>query len=80
MAGNVAVTWLGPEPRVIVNDPKLVREILANKHGQFGKQRSMAWIEKMLANGLTAHQGEKWVVHRRIISHAFHLEKLKVSS
>ncbi|XP_062215899.1 cytochrome P450 CYP72A616-like [Phragmites australis] len=75
--GNVAVTWFGPEPRVIVNDPKLLREILANKHGQFGKQRSTAWIERLLANGLTTHQGEKWVTHRRIINHAFHLEKLK---
>ncbi|RCV26311.1 hypothetical protein SETIT_5G235200v2 [Setaria italica] len=77
MAGNVAVTWFGPEPRVIVNDPKLMREILANKHGQFGKQRSFLWIERLLANGLTVHQGEKWVTHRRIINHAFHLEKLK---
>ncbi|KAK3164838.1 hypothetical protein QOZ80_1AG0025480 [Eleusine coracana subsp. coracana] len=76
--GKVAVTWLGPEPRVIMSDPKLIREILTNKHGQFGKQRSTAWIERMLANGLTAHQGEKWVVHRRIINHAFHLEKLKM--
>ncbi|KAK3161346.1 hypothetical protein QOZ80_1BG0075980 [Eleusine coracana subsp. coracana] len=78
--GQVAVTWLGSEPRVILSDPKLIREILANKHGQFGKQRSTAWIERMLANGLTAHQGKKWVVHRRIINHAFHLEKLEVSS
>ncbi|KAL6615625.1 hypothetical protein ACP70R_037895 [Stipagrostis hirtigluma subsp. patula] len=75
--GKVAVTWLGPEPRVVVSDPKLMREILSNKHGQFGKQRSTAWIERLLANGLTTHQGEKWGVHRRIINHAFHLEKLK---
>ncbi|CAO2170711.1 unnamed protein product [Urochloa humidicola] len=75
--GNVAVTWFGPEPRVIVNDPKLMREILANKHGHFGKQRSILWIERLLANGLTTHQGEKWATHRRIINHAFHHEKLK---
>jgi len=71
------VTWFGPEPRVIVNDPKLMREILANKHGSFGKQRSILWVERLLANGLTTHQGDKWVTHRRIINHAFHLEKLK---
>ncbi|KAL6842596.1 hypothetical protein ACP4OV_027440 [Aristida adscensionis] len=75
--GNVAVTWFGPEPRVVVSDPKLMREILSNKNGNFGKQRSTAWIEKLLANGLTTHQGEKWDVHRRIINRAFHLEKLK---
>lgn len=71
------MTWFGPEPRVVVNDPKLFREILANKHGQFGKQKSILWIERLLANGLTTHQGDKWVNHRRIINHAFHLEKLK---
>ncbi|CAO2204093.1 unnamed protein product [Urochloa humidicola] len=75
--GNVAVTWFGPEPRVIVNDPRLMREILANKHGHFGKQRSILWVERLLAEGLTTHQGEKWATHRRIINHAFHLEKLK---
>ncbi|XP_051225069.1 cytochrome P450 CYP72A616 [Lolium perenne] len=75
--GKVAVTWFGPEPRVVVTDPKLFREILANKHGQFGKQKSILRIERLLANGLTTHQGEKWVTHRRIINHAFHLEKLK---
>jgi hypothetical protein len=80
MAGDLAVTWYGPEPRVIVNDPKLMREILANKHGVFGKQKSVLWIERLLANGLTTHQGEKWATHRRIINHAFHLEKLKVTS
>lgn len=79
MAGKVVVTWFGPEARVIVNDPKLFREILSNKHGQFGKQKSILRIERMFANGLASHQGEKWVTHRRIINHAFHLEKLKVT-
>ncbi|KAJ1284420.1 hypothetical protein BS78_03G202900 [Paspalum vaginatum] len=75
--GSVAVTWFGPEPRVIVNDPMLMREILANKHGHFGKQKSMLWVERLLANGLTTHQGQKWATHRRIVNHAFHFEKLK---
>jgi cytochrome P450 len=79
IAGKVALTWFGPEPRVVVTDPRQFREILANKHGQFGKQKSILRIERLMANGLTTHQGEKWVTHRRIINHAFHLEKLKVS-
>ncbi|XP_048543667.1 cytochrome P450 CYP72A219-like [Triticum urartu] len=75
--GKVALTWFGPEPRVVVSDPRLFREILSDKQGQFGKQRSILRIERLLANGLTTHQGDKWVAHRRIINHAFHLEKLK---
>lgn len=64
---------------MVVSDPQLFREILSNKQGRFGKQRSILRIERLLANGLTTHQGDKWVAHRRIINHAFHLEKLKVS-
>ncbi|RLN21944.1 hypothetical protein C2845_PM07G16490 [Panicum miliaceum] len=60
--GKISVTWLGPTPRVIVNDPRLVREILANRR---------------LANGLVSHNGDKWTAHRKIINPAFHLEKLK---
>lgn len=62
-----------------MNDPGLLREILLNKQGHFGKQKSMLRIERLMANGLTAHQGNKWAAHRRIINHAFHLDKLKVS-
>ncbi|KAL5221967.1 hypothetical protein ABZP36_026680 [Zizania latifolia] len=75
--GNICVTWFGPEPTVIVNDPKLFREIFLNKNERFGLQRSILGVSKLLANGLTVHQGEKWVTHRSIINHAFHLDKLK---
>ncbi|CAL4955924.1 unnamed protein product [Urochloa decumbens] len=74
--GKIAVTWLGPTPRVIVNDPKLVREILANKLGHFRKRKNNG-IVKRLANGLVSHDGDKWAAHRKIINPAFHLEKLK---
>uniref|UniRef100_J3L237 Cytochrome P450 n=1 Tax=Oryza brachyantha TaxID=4533 RepID=J3L237_ORYBR len=75
--GNVCLTWFRSEPRVIVNDPKLFREILSDKNGRFGKQKSILSIQGLFADGLTSHQGSKWVAHRRIINHAFHLEKLK---
>lgn len=73
------MTWFGPTPRVIVNDPKLVREILANKSGHFRKRKFSNGIVRRLANGLVSHDGEKWAAHRKIINPAFHLEKLKAS-
>jgi cytochrome P450 family 3 subfamily A len=78
-AGKISVTWLGPTPRVIVNDPKLVREIMANKFGHFQKRKHTG-IVRRLANGLVNHEGEKWAAHRKIINPAFHLEKLKVTT
>ncbi|PUZ55703.1 hypothetical protein GQ55_5G233400 [Panicum hallii var. hallii] len=74
--GKIAVTWLGPTPRVIVNDPRLVREILANRSGHFRKRKNNGLVRR-LANGLVSHDGDKWAAHRKIINPAFHLEKLK---
>jgi hypothetical protein len=73
------MTWFGPTPRVIVNDPQLVREILGNKFGHFQRRRNNGMV-KRLVNGLVSHEGQKWAPHRRIISPAFHVEKLKVIS
>lgn len=64
---------------MIVNDPKLVREILANKLGHFQKRKHDG-IVRRLASGLVNHEGEKWAAHRKLISPAFHLEKLKVTA
>ncbi|CAD6341253.1 unnamed protein product [Miscanthus lutarioriparius] len=75
--GKISVTWLGPTPRVIVNDPKLVREIMANKFGHFQKRKHTG-IVRRLSNGLVNHEGEKWAAHRKIVNPAFHLEKLNV--
>jgi hypothetical protein len=35
---------------------------------------------KLRVTGLVAHEGEKWIKHRRIINPAFYLEKLKVKT
>jgi cytochrome P450 len=72
-------TWFGPTPRVMIPDPELVREILSNKFGHYGKQKSSSF-GKLLANRLANHQGEKWAKHRRILNPAFHHEKIKVTT
>ena len=62
-----------------MNDPKLVREVMANKFGHFQKRKHTG-IVRRLSNGLVNHEGEKWAAHRKIINPAFHLEKLKVAT
>ncbi|KAL5655894.1 hypothetical protein ACJX0J_035213, partial [Zea mays] len=69
-------TWFGPIPRVIIPDPELMREVLSNKFGHFGKPL-FSRVGKLLANGLANHEGEKWAKHRRILNPAFHHEKIK---
>ncbi|EAY75044.1 hypothetical protein OsI_02940 [Oryza sativa Indica Group] len=70
-------SWFGPIPSVTITDPAQVRDVLSNKLGHFEKPKLPA-LTKLLADGLTSHDGEKWVKHRRIMNPAFHLEKLKL--
>jgi hypothetical protein len=77
--GKPCFSWFGPIANVAITDPELVKDVLSNKFGHFEKPQFPA-LTKLLANGLTTHDGEKWVKHRRILNPAFHLEKLKVSA
>ncbi|KAK1357960.1 hypothetical protein POM88_051216 [Heracleum sosnowskyi] len=75
--GKISMFWLGKTPRLNIMDPELVKEVLSNKLGHFQKP-SLNPLILILTNGLTTLEGETWATHRRIISPAFHLEKLKV--
>ncbi|XP_058188435.1 cytochrome P450 CYP72A219-like [Rhododendron vialii] len=73
--GKISFTWLGPNPRVNIMDPELVKEILS-KNFHFRKLRSNP-LAKLLANGLASYEDEQWTRHRKLINPAFHIEKLK---
>nr|XP_009394210.1 PREDICTED: cytochrome P450 CYP72A219-like isoform X1 [Musa acuminata subsp. malaccensis] len=74
--GKISFTWSGPVPQVAITDPELVREVLSNKFGHFGKPNQNP-LARFFARGLAVYEGEKWVKHRRILNPAFHAEKLK---
>uniref|UniRef100_A0ACD5UFG8 Uncharacterized protein n=1 Tax=Avena sativa TaxID=4498 RepID=A0ACD5UFG8_AVESA len=71
-------SWFGPMPKVTVVDARLTREVMSGKSGHLEKFRRFPMLSRLLAAGLPTHEGEKWARHRRIISPAFHLEKLKI--
>ncbi|XP_026452707.1 cytochrome P450 72A15-like [Papaver somniferum] len=74
--GKVSLTWNGTTPRLIIMDPEMMKEVLSEKNGNIQKPPLNPLI-LMLAKGLTVLEGEEWSKHRRIISPAFHQEKLK---
>lgn len=58
-------------------DPDKIKEI-ANKVYEFQKPDTSP-LFKLLASGFANYDGDKWAKHRKIVSPAFNVEKLKVS-
>ncbi|MCO5577561.1 hypothetical protein L7F22_031392 [Adiantum nelumboides] len=54
-----------------------VKEILYNKSGHFEKPTLRADAGDLMGKSVTSLKGERWALHRRIVSPAFFFEKLK---
>jgi len=74
--GNTCLSWTGTSPTMVMCDPGVVKEILSDKLGYFGKSQFPVFNE-MLANGLAQQEGDKWVQHRKIINPAFSIQAIK---
>lgn len=73
----MSVIWIGPLPSVVVRDPEMVKEVMSNKSVHF-KSPPVNPLIQTLSRGLASLEGEEWARRRKIISPAFHVEKLKV--
>ena len=69
--------WMGTSPRILIHDPALVKKVLTNSNGDF-ERPEMGMPLSYIVTGLSGLNGEKWARHRKIVSAAFHAEKLKV--
>ncbi|KAE8699116.1 hypothetical protein F3Y22_tig00110596pilonHSYRG00076 [Hibiscus syriacus] len=72
--GKNSIQWFGPSPRITITDPELIREIFTKY--EFQKPRVNPLL-RLLFSGLLTLEGDEWAKHRKIISHAFHQDKLK---
>ncbi|KAL2546267.1 Cytochrome [Forsythia ovata] len=75
--GQNFLMWDGARPQIVVTEPELVKEILSNKEGAYGKMKLRGYLKKLLGDGIVMAEGEKWTKLRKLSNHAFHGESLK---
>ena len=76
--GKTFLWWFGSTPVLGIAEPELIKEVLMNSSGCYGKARSNPLSKQLLGNGIASLEGEKWALHRRIAIQAFNMERVKV--
>ncbi|KAL2471927.1 Cytochrome [Abeliophyllum distichum] len=74
--GKISVCFLQRRPRLIIADPELMRSILNDKNGHFQKPPLNPLVD-LLSLGVASLEGEKWAKRRKLLTPAFHHEKIQ---
>ncbi|KAL6570796.1 hypothetical protein OROGR_000346 [Orobanche gracilis] len=72
--GENCFIWFGTKPAAFISDPEMIREVLSKN---YVFQKPTTPLDKLLAQGISAYETDKWAKHRRLVKPGFHLEKLK---
>ncbi|XXG54334.1 hypothetical protein AAC387_Pa03g2243 [Persea americana] len=76
--GETFFYWHGTEPRVFICKPEQAKEVLSNKFGFYPKPKATPALVALLGKGLVFVEGLDWVRHRRAVSPAFNVDKIKM--
>ncbi|WVZ77415.1 hypothetical protein U9M48_025282 [Paspalum notatum var. saurae] len=68
--------WFGPTPRLTVAEPELVREIFLTRADAFDRYEAHPVVRQLEGDGLVSLHGDKWALHRRVLTDAFYPDNL----
>lgn len=74
--GKTSLIWQGTTPRVLICDPAVIKEALSDRSGCIQKVPVTPQTRSILT-GVATLEGEAWATRRKLINHAFYLEKLR---
>nr|CAB3495407.1 unnamed protein product [Digitaria exilis] len=75
---KVYLWWFGSTPALCVGSYDMVKRILSDKVELYPKPSPPPALLALMGMGLVFTQGDDWVRHRRIVSPAFAMDKLKM--
>lgn len=76
--GDVVLTRMGPDPMVLIQDTKLIEEVLLRQHERFHKDAFTTLLHPLVGHGLLTSEGELWRKQRKIAAPA--LQKKQIAS
>lgn len=74
--GDLSQVRLGPTRLIIVNAPDLVKQVLQEKHANYGRPAFVPLLRRVVGNGLLFSEGDYWLRQRRIMQPSFHRERI----
>jgi cytochrome P450 len=75
--GDLVLLHIGRHPVYLVNNPELISQMLVTDQDSFVKGRVFDKLRIFLGNGLATSEGEFHLRQRRMMTKAFHLERLR---
>ncbi|CAN6300766.1 unnamed protein product [Urochloa humidicola] len=78
--GRTFLYWIGPIPALFSVDLALIKEVLTDRTGLFGKDFMIPILKVLLGNGLILANGDDWKRHRKVVLPAFNHERIKSMS
>ncbi|CAN1163694.1 Cytochrome P450 734A6 [Linum perenne] len=76
--GKTFLYWFGTQPRLAVSSPNEIKDVFLNTGRSFEKVTYNPLAKLLFGDGLNGLKGDKWALHRRIISQAFKMDRVKI--